>query len=81
MGRVDSAIAGVQERDRWRRRLEALEKALDELLEHRHRLEARLRRVHSELTKLQATARDFVEIYGTYRAPEVGIGSRGPILR
>lgn len=81
MGRVDSAIAGVQERDKWRRRLEALEKALDELLERRHRLEQRLRRVHNELAKLRVTAREFVEGQGRLPAPEVGFGPRGPILR
>jgi predicted nucleic acid-binding Zn-ribbon protein len=81
MGRVDSAIAGVQERDKWRKRLEALERALDELLERRRRAEARLQRVHKELTKLRRTAREFVEVHGRYSLPEVGFGPRGPILR
>jgi predicted nucleic acid-binding Zn-ribbon protein len=81
MGRVDSAIAGVQERDKWRKRLEALEKALDELHERRRRLELRLRRVHQELSKLRLTAREFVEVHGRYSAPGVSVGPSGPILR
>jgi predicted nucleic acid-binding Zn-ribbon protein len=81
MGRVDSAIAGVQERDKWRKRVEALEKALDELHEHRRRLEARLHRVHKELAKLQLTAREFVESHAHFSATEVSGGPHGPILR
>ncbi len=81
MGRVDSAMAGVQERDKWRRRLEALEQALGELSERRRRLELRLARVHKELTRLQRTAQEFVEFHGRTAAPEVSLGPRGPILR
>jgi chromosome segregation ATPase len=81
MGRVDSAIAGVQERDKWRHRLEALERALDELLERRRRLELRLRRVRKELASLERTAREFVEVHGRFEGPEVGFGPAGPILR
>jgi len=80
MGRVDSAIAGVEERDKWRKRLDALERALDELLERRRRLEVRLHHVRDELTKLKLTAREFVEIHGRTPAPEVTVGPRGPLL-
>jgi len=81
MGRVDSAIAGVQERDKWRSRLEALEKALDELLQRRRKIEARLQRVHQELARLQRTAREFVEFRGPRPTPEVRVGATGPVLR
>jgi predicted nucleic acid-binding Zn-ribbon protein len=81
MGRVDSAIAGVQERDKWRRRLEALERSLDDLADRRRRLELRLARVHKELAKLQRTAVEFVEFHGRSAVPEVSLGPRGPILR
>ncbi|HTT16657.1 MAG TPA: hypothetical protein VMH49_04795 [Thermoplasmata archaeon] len=81
MGRVDSAFAGVQERDKWRRRLEALERALEELTERRRRLELRLRRVHAELGKLERTAREFVEIHGRFPTGEVTVAARGPFLR
>jgi len=81
MGRVDSAMAGVQERDKWRRRLEALERSLDELLERRRNLETRLRRIHREIARLQLTAREFVEFHGPRPTPEVNLGATGPILR
>jgi septal ring factor EnvC (AmiA/AmiB activator) len=81
MGRVDSAIAGVQERDKWRSRVEALEKALDDLLQRRRKIEARLRRVHQELGRLQRTAREFVEFRGTRPSPEVRAGATRPVLR
>ena len=81
MGRVDSAIAGVQERDKWRHRLDALERALDELTERRRRLETRLRRVHVELGKLERTAREYVEVHGRFPTGEVGVATRGPLLR
>ncbi len=81
MGRFDSAIAGVQERDKWRKRLEALETALEELLEHRRRLETRLRRVREELVRLEKTAREFVEVHDRAPAPGVSLGPAGPILR
>ncbi len=81
MGRVDSAIAGVQERDKWRRRLEALEQSLEELLDHRHRLEARLHRVRDEASRLERAAKEFVEFHGRYQGGEVTIASRGQILR
>jgi predicted nucleic acid-binding Zn-ribbon protein len=81
MGRVDSAIAGVQERDKWRGRLEALEKALEEILERRRRLELRLRRVREELSRLQRTANEFVGVRSRFPAREEGFGSIRPILR
>ena len=81
MGRLDSAIAGVQERDKWRKRLEALEATLEELAERRRRLETRLRRLHKELVRLEKTAREFVEVHGRTPAPGVSLGPAGPILR
>jgi uncharacterized coiled-coil DUF342 family protein len=81
MARVDSAIAGVQERDKWRRRLDALEASLEELQERRRRLEARMRRVHKELQKLQRTAREYVEIHGRAPAGGVAFDARGTIYR
>ena len=81
MGRVDSALAGVQERDKWRRRLEALERALDELTERRRRAEARLRRVHLELGRLERTNREFAEVHGRFPTGEVSVAARGPLLR
>lgn len=81
MGRVDSAIAGVQERDKWLRRLDALERALGEVLERRRHLENRLRRVRKELQKLELTDREFVAIHGRVPTFEVSGAPHGPFLR
>ncbi|HYB63516.1 MAG TPA: hypothetical protein VEE86_03730 [Thermoplasmata archaeon] len=81
MGRVDSAIAGVQERDKWRHRLEALERALGELSDRRRKLELRMHRVHKELVKLEQTSREFAEVRGRLPGAEVNVGPHGPVLR
>ncbi|HYA10188.1 MAG TPA: hypothetical protein VEH10_00725 [Thermoplasmata archaeon] len=81
MGRVDSAIAGVQERDKWRKRLEALERALSELQDRRRRLELRMHRVHKELSQLERTSREFVEVHGRVPVRQVSYGPPGPVLR
>lgn len=81
MGRVESAIAGVQERDKWARRLEALERSLTELVERRRRVEAHLRRVHRELGKLELADREFVEVHGSLPPGEASVAARGPVLR
>jgi predicted nucleic acid-binding Zn-ribbon protein len=80
MARVDSAMAGVQERDKWAHRLEALERSLEELLERRRRLEVRMRRVHRELGKLERTSREYVEVHGRFPSGEAAIAARGPVL-
>ncbi len=51
---VDAVVLSAQERDKWRRRLDLLERSLKELHEHRHNLEARLRRLRKELGNLAA---------------------------
>ena len=81
MASVDSALAGVQERDKCRRRLEVLERSLGELVERRRRLELRLRRVRRELVKLEQTSREYVDVPGRTHFPEVARVPRGPILR
>lgn len=52
---VDSILLSVQERDKWRKRAEVLEDALQDVRDHRRRLEARLRRVKKELSRLRMT--------------------------
>lgn len=81
MAQVDSALAGVEERDKWRRRLEVLEASLTELLERRRRLEARLRQVRNELQKLERTARELVDFGAGTNYPEVAGVAHGPIFR
>jgi hypothetical protein len=53
---VDTALLSVQERDNWRRRMEVLERSLEEVREHRRKLELRLRRVRKDLARLRMAA-------------------------
>jgi chromosome segregation ATPase len=59
---VDSVLLSVQERDKWRRRMELLGKSLEEVRERRHRAEERLRRVKQELARLRATGEAVVDM-------------------
>lgn len=52
---VDSVLLSVQERDKWRHRMELLERSLAEAVARRRRLEVRLRRVRKELARLRQT--------------------------
>lgn len=52
---VDSVLLSVQERDKWRHRMELLERSLRDVQERRERLEVRLRRVRKELARLRVT--------------------------
>ena len=52
---VDSILLSVQERDKWRKRAEVLERALRDVREHRRRLETRLRRVKKDIARLRIT--------------------------
>ena len=51
---VDTVLANVQERDKWRRRLEALQSALAEVRDRKTRVAARLRRLKRDLARVQA---------------------------
>jgi predicted nucleic acid-binding Zn-ribbon protein len=52
---ADSVLANVRERDKWVRRMETLERSLDELHTRRVRQEAHLRRVRKEMARIQVT--------------------------
>jgi septal ring factor EnvC (AmiA/AmiB activator) len=65
---VDSVLLSVQERDKWRRRMELLERSLRDVRERRQRLETRLRRVRKEMARLRLTA-DAVLDYARSHAP------------
>lgn len=80
MASVDSALAGVQERDKWRRRLEVLEASLGEVLERRRRLELKLRKVRRELQRLERTAREYVGMGPPGSRSEVTGVPRGPFF-
>jgi septal ring factor EnvC (AmiA/AmiB activator) len=62
---VDSVVLSVQERDKWRHRLEVLERSLREVRDQRHRLETRLRRVKKEIAKLGTAADALMDLSRT----------------
>ena len=49
---VESVLLSVQERDKWRRRLELLRASLDELRSRRAVVTGRLRRIKRDLRRL-----------------------------
>jgi len=49
---VDAVLLSVQERDKWRRRVDLLQRNLAEVREHRVRLEQRLRKIKRDLGRL-----------------------------
>lgn len=53
---VDTVLASVQERDKWRRRLEVLQAALADVRDREVRAAARLRRLKRELARVQELA-------------------------
>ncbi|HTT45456.1 MAG TPA: hypothetical protein VMH38_05515 [Thermoplasmata archaeon] len=58
---VDSILLSVQERDKWRKRAEVLERAVRDVRDQRRRLEARLRRVKKELGRLALTVAEEID--------------------
>jgi septal ring factor EnvC (AmiA/AmiB activator) len=72
---VDSILLSVQERDKWRNRLGVLEDSLREVRDHRRKLEARLRRVKKELSRLRVTVDAVLDLT---RTPARAHASHGP---
>jgi predicted nucleic acid-binding Zn-ribbon protein len=61
---TESVLLNVQEREKWRRRMDSLDRTLNDLRSQRRRAESRLRRVRDEITRLQAAADAVVEFAG-----------------
>jgi septal ring factor EnvC (AmiA/AmiB activator) len=78
---VDSVLLSVQERDKWRRRMELLERSLGEVRERRRRLEARLRRIKKELSRLRITAEAVLDLTRTALPAEVPNAPRSTPIR
>ena len=78
---VDSVLMSAQERDKWRHRMELLERSLREVREKRHRVEARLRRVKKELSRLRITADAVRDLTRTPMTGEVTHATRSSPLR
>jgi len=72
---VDSVLLSVQERDKWRHRMELLERSLREVRERRQRLELRLRRIKKDLAKLRVTADAVLDLARTHREVNHASGS------
>ena len=49
---VDTVLQSVQERDKWRRRLEVLQESLALVRTERRKLQSRLRRLRTEMRRL-----------------------------
>jgi hypothetical protein len=78
---VDSVLLSVQERDKWRRRMELLERSLGEVRERRHRLETRLRRIKKDLVRLRIATDAVLDLSRTPFPPEVSSASRSAPIR
>jgi len=71
---VDSVLLSVQERDKWRRRMDLLVRSLEEVRERRVRAEERLRRIKQQIARLRTTGDAMVDMR---RRPVVAGVSRG----
>jgi phage shock protein A len=61
---TESVLLNVQEREKWRRRMDQLDRTLADLRTQRHRVETRLRRIRQEIARLQVAADAVVEFGG-----------------
>lgn len=77
---ADSVLQGMQERDKWRRRAELLERSLGEVRERRRRLEARLKRLERDLAHLRMLGDSVVDLARPPSNFEVRNAPRGPLL-
>jgi phage shock protein A len=75
---VDSVLLSVQERDKWRHRMEVLERSLGDVREQRRRLERSLRRLKKELAKIRATTDAVLDFARTRVNSEVSHAQRSP---
>jgi phage shock protein A len=78
---VDSVLLSVQERDKWRHRMEVLERSLGDVREQRRRLERSLRRLKKELAKIRATTDAVLDLARTRVHSEVSYAERSPPVR
>ncbi len=69
---VNTVLLSVQERDKWRHRLQLLEHSLADVRERRLRISKRLRRIKRELARLK-------EISDAVLDPMRRRGQEGPI--
>jgi chromosome segregation ATPase len=77
---TDSVLQGVQERDKWRQRVELLERSLAEVRVRRRRAEARLKKLERDLTHLKMLSDSIVDLAHAAVPLEVRVAPRGPLL-
>ena len=77
---ADTVLQGVQERDKWRRRAEFLERSLREVRERRRRVEVRLKRLERDLVHLQMLGDSILTIAHAPTTVEVRSAPRGPLF-
>ena len=79
---VDAVLLSVQERDKWRRRLDLLQSSLDEVRARRVRLQDRLRAIKRELGRFARVSDALLHqtthlpARGTFNAPQESNPSR-----
>ena len=64
---VDAVLLSVQERDKWRHRLETLTRTLADIRAQRSRVESRLRKIRREMERIAAYSEAVLE--GTIHPP------------
>ena len=67
---VDTVLLSVQERDKWRHRLQLLERSLSEIRDRRQRLSKRLRRIKRDLARLKDVSDAILDPMRSRRHPE-----------
>jgi septal ring factor EnvC (AmiA/AmiB activator) len=78
---VDSILLSVQERDKWRNRVEVLERSLHDVRERRRRFETRLRRVKKEINRLRIAVDAVLDLSRTPARQDVTHAPGGPPIR
>ncbi|HLM70706.1 MAG TPA: hypothetical protein VK423_04935 [Thermoplasmata archaeon] len=78
---VDSILLSVQERDKWRNRVEVLETSLRDVRDRRRRVETRLRRVKKELSRLRITVDAVLDLSRTPVRTDVTHAPGAPPIR
>jgi uncharacterized coiled-coil DUF342 family protein len=77
---ADSVLQGVQERDKWRRRADLLERSLVEVRDRRRRVEVRLKKLERDLSNLRLLSDSILDIAHPPTTLEVRSAPRGPLL-
>jgi len=77
---ADSVLQGMQERDKWRRRTELLERSLGEVRDRRRRIELRLKKLERDLANMKLLGDSIAEVAQAPSSIPVRYAPRGPLL-